>query len=353
MFSKRSKDDSNSISIIQRNRKDDSDDGADSHVSPAPASPFLLELASSNTTRDVSAPLPPPAPMLTLRKRRADADADADRTVQDINDEKTCQSEKFAMTSYNSAFLQGIFQDIAEADEGAATSKAVMDKTEENESRSSHEPDKPVLDVIADTGGAAVAVSQHNLTKRRRISTVSSIGTARSLGLSCGKSQSNLAIYSQADTKKESSHFFLPAVAMPQQTAVSVATKIHVELPATVSTSYSFQSQGQTETSSSSSKGLMVTTYSNSILDNTTTHEISQQQQGDFGWYVDTDCDDGRPTLNTSSILLAHSSTATAETDLAFSACVAPRQDPTKKQKAEVEWAAAADMVDDLLGDFF
>lgn len=331
------KTDKDIISIIQRNHEDNSADG---EVDGRPARPSsLLDLASSSGSRDGSALQPPPAPLLTLRKRSTVDDSQAGGAKEG------CKAKKFAMSSFNSGFLQGIFQDIAKVDADLAPSKIVP----ENAEGASIEPKKAEVVATADIGTVA-AVSECNLAKRRRMSTMSGLMAFRSLGRCCGKSQSNLAIYSQTDAKKTGfSHFFLPAVAMPQYPALTTATNYQVELPATVSTSYSFQSQGQKETASSSSKTSMSMPHGNGSTD-AAQQKIPQQQEGDFGWYIDTDCDDDGQSLDTP--IMAHATT-TAATDLAFSACVAPRQAPTKKQKAEVEWAAAADMVDDVLGDFF
>lgn len=65
-----------------------------------------------------------------------------------------------------------------------------------------------------------------------------------------------------------------------------------------------------------------------------------------FGWYVDMDSDDD---VDNRTITDPYKS-ASSITPLAFSAQTAPK---AVDQVAEVEWAKAADMVDEVLGDFF
>jgi len=65
-----------------------------------------------------------------------------------------------------------------------------------------------------------------------------------------------------------------------------------------------------------------------------------------FGWYVDMDSDDDVD----SRIVTDPYKSASSIAPLAFSAQTAPK---AVDQVAEVEWAKAADMVDEVLGDFF
>ena len=355
MSAKSAHHDNNNIRIIQKKNEDNGDDDGDVPIRPAPPS-LLLDLASSSSRDGSVLRPPPPAPMLTLRKRRANADT----ILQERDPKGDCPPNKFAIASYNSAFLQGIFEDIADANEDDISRIVPSDdnNSEEKEDLPTVDQKKPET-VAASDSWAVAAVSEYNLAKRRRISTVSSIDTTRrSLGLCCGKSQGDLVSYSQTEAKtKGSSLSFLPTMVMPHQPPVPAsATRNHLELPATVSTSYSFQSQEQSEntTLSSSSKAVLMRHGGNncSLIDNTTREGL--QQLGDFGWYVDTDYEDGGSAPCATGTDVTHPSTTVATNDLAFSACIAPRRaDPTKDHKAEVEWAAAADMVDDVLGGFF
>lgn len=64
-----------------------------------------------------------------------------------------------------------------------------------------------------------------------------------------------------------------------------------------------------------------------------------------YGWFVEMDNDEDVSSPNTSN-----SYATSSVTDLAFSAPTAPK---AANYDAEVEWAKAADTVDDVLGDFF
>lgn len=71
--------------------------------------------------------------------------------------------------------------------------------------------------------------------------------------------------------------------------------------------------------------------------------EKQQQHKESFGWFVDLDdhqTNEGRPASSYSATCC----------DLAFQAPTAPH---ATHNDAEVQWAKAADTVDDVLGDFF
>lgn len=66
-----------------------------------------------------------------------------------------------------------------------------------------------------------------------------------------------------------------------------------------------------------------------------------------FGWFVDLDGEANTTVRDTQAILILSESSY----DLAFQAPTAPRGGVS--DEAELEWAKAADTVDDVLGDFF
>jgi hypothetical protein len=67
-----------------------------------------------------------------------------------------------------------------------------------------------------------------------------------------------------------------------------------------------------------------------------------------YGWFVTMDDDD----YHTPSIAPAQKADSSSSLNaLAFSAATAPKG--SNQHDAEVEWAKAADTVDDVLGDFF
>lgn len=67
-----------------------------------------------------------------------------------------------------------------------------------------------------------------------------------------------------------------------------------------------------------------------------------------YGWFVQTDSDDSGPAREIAQSV--YGSSDSSKDELAFRAPVAPKRDD---DQAELEWAAAADTVDDVLGDFF
>ena len=68
-----------------------------------------------------------------------------------------------------------------------------------------------------------------------------------------------------------------------------------------------------------------------------------------YGWFVETDEDVAFVADSVVSAIKAYNTTISAA-DLAFSAMTAPKR---SDYDAELEWAQAADTVDDVLGDFF
>lgn len=73
--------------------------------------------------------------------------------------------------------------------------------------------------------------------------------------------------------------------------------------------------------------------------------QVTQEEDGSakesYGWFVEMDDAD---------FTVASADPYAPAKDLAFSAHTAPKAD---NHDAEVEWAKAADTVDDVLGDFF
>jgi len=67
-----------------------------------------------------------------------------------------------------------------------------------------------------------------------------------------------------------------------------------------------------------------------------------------YGWFVQTDSDDSGSAREIAQPV--YGSSDSLKDELAFRAPVAPKRDD---DQAEVEWATAADTVDDVLGDFF
>ena len=206
------------------------------------------------------------------------------------------------MASYNSAFLENLFEDIA-----ASSSEEESNKDMLQDVGSSVET--PLLSMAVP--------SNHNLYKRRRVSTNKSLGR-------CTKSLANLASLTDFGSKNKSSGLLtgFPTTTKP---------KPQKDLPATVSASYSF-------------------TLDLALIkqDRIKQDKEEKSQQDDFGWFVDTDDQDEHGVR----AYVSEDFGGKADVPLAFSAATAPRVD-TRDLQAEVDWAQAADTVDEVLGDFF
>ncbi len=73
-------------------------------------------------------------------------------------------------------------------------------------------------------------------------------------------------------------------------------------------------------------------------------------EKDSYGWFVDMDLEEGHDRVNV--VTAAHESLVSrSDEDLSFKAFTAPKK--TTELDEEVEWAQAADTVDDVLGDFF
>jgi len=221
-----------------------------------------------------------------------------------------------AMSSYNSAFLCGLFADIAKA-------------TNTNE-----EPKSKILMTKDD-----ILLDGSRPNKKSRVSLTKSISR-------CDKSFANLmgiSLSSDAPTTKisardESLHHQLHCISSSSSTesdslrfAADVGKLAFPHLPNTVSDSSCSQF---------------------SVPENSTEKALKVEVGSDdpkeaYGWFVNTDVENDDQTA---TVVPPQSSLSKSVSDLAFTAMTAPK---VSSQEAEVEWAKAADTVDDVLGDFF
>lgn len=180
----------------------------------------------------------------------------------------------FCMKSCNSAFLEDLFGDIA------ATSL-------ENEELEPETTDDATVEPTTEELTVTVSVaSDHNLSKRRRVSTNKSLGRSR-------KSLANLASFASIRRKQSS-------VLLSSEATITTA-KPKKDLPATVSASYSF-------------------TLDVASREQALPEEGSDQkgEEADFGWFVDTD---DHPV---GDIATTTSACGTSQIPLAFTAPTAP-----------------------------
>lgn len=245
--------------------------------------------------------------------------------------------KKVNLSSYDSDFLGGLFADVA--------------RVAQSEDAGEEAPCLPDPTVAEED-----ARLDHSLSvKRSRVSLTKSFSR-------CGRSYKNLAevsspvgvdtfpttqapatktfepSYSPSMERMDSLHFQLNCVD-PSVSPKSVKSVVDIidmafpHLPATVSESSCNKQQDLTQSSGPA------------VPDSETS---SSSPQESYGWFVDLDSTDDDETQDLPSDPYSRTSSSL---DLAFTASTAPKRVST--HDAEVEWAKAADTVDDVLGDFF
>ncbi|KAL3798566.1 hypothetical protein HJC23_011870 [Cyclotella cryptica] len=218
--------------------------------------------------------------------------------------ESSSQPEPF-LSSYGSAFLSGIFADIAEASEQTGDDEPLGHR---DSSFSSFEP----------------------FTKKGRTTNSTSVR---------GQAKSLLQLDSHVEGEINSAAS--PTVVSPRPNSASL--KIHL---------FNDQVRELQNLAFPSLPGLPVTVSSSSCttatvgLVVTPRDEETDQDQDSFGWFVATDDDEDEETVP-ASMFLPHAKPST----LAFQAAAAPKA--SESVEIEVQQALAADTIDDVLGDLF
>ncbi|CAB9497388.1 expressed unknown protein [Seminavis robusta] len=236
-------------------------------------------------------------------------------------------SPEVNMSSYNSAFLSGLFADVARVAQS------------DDEDTTTDEQEDARLDLSMPVKRSRVSLtksfsrcarSYKNLTEVSSpvgVDAFPSITTTTTVEPSCSASMERI----------NSLAFQLNCVDPSPKSVKSVVDIIDMafpHLPATVSDSSCSTTKQQDLTRGSDQQA--------SELSETTLNKES------YGWFVELDDgDDDTPVVPT-TIPTSRSDTSL---DLAFSASTAPKR--VSNYEAELEWAQAADTVDDVLGDFF
>jgi hypothetical protein len=224
-------------------------------------------------------------------------------------------NDKLPMASYNSTFLSGLFAEIAEANKTADEGKV-------SEKRSSF----PSEELPS--------------SKRSRLSLTKSISR-------CPKSFANLQTASCSSPTscreplkhQDSLCYQLHCVSSGSSTGSNT-----VNVTADVVGKLAFPHLPATVSDNSCSQIVASLTRRNSgqLLP-----ESETDLKESYGWFVSFEDDEETVSHSEAELYSRHSSCS----DLAFSAVTAPKQNSSLE--AEVEWAKAADTVDDVLGDFF
>jgi hypothetical protein len=254
------------------------------------------------------------------------------------------------LESVNSAFLSGLFADVAKASE--ATTGSSSDEISPNQAKKTRK--EKSMSIARCEQSFAVLMKAINEASEDDLSSES-----------CANS--NTAIFGDAATATTSSIHrdnslqyqlacvtaSLTSTATSKSADISSATGVvFPNLPATVSNS-SYGNNMNTNHHPASSP-ITTLTHVISDLQSSTTEKTSQTSSNDtYGWFVEME--DETSFFNVSSTPTSISCLPLvdqyfAPKDLAFTAQVAPK---AENYDAELEWATAADTVDDVLGCFF
>ena len=283
-----------------------------------PSIPATSELVRKHLAQDTNKTS---LPRFNLKKRSA--------TVADPEDTPS-------LATVNSAFLSGLFADVANVqsdtpDDLSAVSKETIE-----------EPADPRLDDSRSLKKSRVTLTKSISRCGRSFRILDEAldilkAPASPTGI-CDVLQSKTTPSTNLSSKRNDSlHFQLHCVSSKTQdgspATMGAGGPVFPHLPATVS-----------NTSCSTSTLSRI----NSDLQSSLAEEAAASNtESSYGWFVEMDDDDDAVAPNTGVNAYAMTSSSSS---LAFQALSAPK---ATNHDAEVEWAKAADTVDDVLGDFF
>lgn len=284
----------------------------------------MTAVSFANEPLDSSSPVGTHSPMeltakssnarFNIRKRNVDSDND-----------------KMSLSSYNSAFLSGLFADVAKASTIQEEDARLDPNLSIKRSRTSLTKSVPRSGrSCKNLMSIASAVGAHMFSSERVIhsktlpgldpsccSTVERIDSLQ-FQLNCVSSNPHLPSVSPRGVKE---------IVDLKNRVIDIIDLAFPHLPATISES-SCEKQDLTPKSDR-----QVSDYEKTPTET-------------YGWFVDLD--DGNDDGDFDKV---DAYARSASSDLAFSAPTAPKR--VSNYEAEVEWAKAADTVDDVLGDFF
>lgn len=242
------------------------------------------------------------------------------------------------ISSYNSDFLSGLFADVAKVTEmtGSSSAKRSLTLCETSSKHSSHESPTKKQRTLLSSSMSRCKFSSYNLSQLQSLHSPEVVIKESKQVIATSVPQHDMVSSSQEvplqtvsqSAREDSLAFQLDCVAGTESCKLSTDTAAVVafpNLPATVS-------------DSSCTAGL---TRGSQIKHGSSPE--TQQNKESFGWFVDLDDHENNEGHTVSSYSVACS-------DLAFQAPTAPH---ATHNDAEVQWAKAADTVDDVLGDFF
>jgi hypothetical protein len=250
------------------------------------------------------------------------------------------------LSSYNSDFLSGIFADVAKANvlseldipQKRGSDLIASDSSDESSDDTSVSPKKKSRTSLK--GSCRARSSTMNLTELAEIQSPKGIneffGTPSAIQSKTPKVSKSLSKSHHHDSLA----FQLNCVAEDGPTTSHATTSTSHATTVGDAAKIAFPNLPATVSDSSCSAGLTRAT----LVRHVTTPENEPKES--FGWFVDLDDNDDEQTVEATSSLPY----TVSSDDLAFQARPAPKR---VNDDAEVEWAKAADTVDDVLGDFF
>ena len=278
----------------------------------------------------------------------------------------------YAASDFKTDFLSGIFQDISQAEQGQDDSCEGNDVGCTTPSNG----DEHITTCISD---------DERTHLRKRVKTSGSFNTLSRIGKSfpCLKSISNCptedsrlgssinnGFYSRATCDKLDTQSRRVSVGNQKTSFVTVDTPgestildkscIHNLVDKVLEDSLAFPRLPPTVSDSSCNSNDLTHTPVHAVQGRETLSSIvvggylqrQQQQNVDtYGWFVDMDLEEDNDRADVISAAQESCRASVNDEDLSFKAFTAPKK--TSKLDDEVEWAKAADTVDDVLGDFF
>lgn len=260
---------------------------------------------------------------------------------------------KMNIASYNSAFLSGLFADVAKATESSEESPAETDTTTATSPsfEPSEEAEDPRLDPTLPVKRSRVSLTKSLSRSAKSYKNLALTEALSTIGVNmfhATEQPSEVSpSHSSSMNRINSLHFQLNCISSKPElvnrvSPTSVKEVVDLKNRVVDIIDLAFPHLPATVSDSSCEKQDLTPKSDRQVSD----WETSTKES--YGWFVDLDasdeddqdrCDASDPYARSSS------------SDLAFTAPTAPKR--MSNYEAEVEWAKAADTVDDVLGDLF
>ena len=271
----------------------------DNAVSSALKSGIMFPMEKPSRSSDARGSQSRPLPTrITLRKRSSDS-----------------KFHHMNLGSVNSAFLSGLFADVAQA--------STLEEAEHpsKKARVSH----------------TKSLARCGRSYKQLVSIGEALSKASQLTESCVASPVG-ATTSFFAKRQDSLHYQLDCVSSSSCSATDASS-------GSTGAKLAFPDLPKTVSNNSSSCDKQLTRVVSDLQSSVSENKVQKNES--YGWFVEME-DDKANEISSGAAVDPYASTAAQ--GLAFQAYTAPKAD---NHDAEVEWAKAADTVDDVLGDFF